>query len=124
MTVEEAVASLSAGYGQYLTANSARNLLLFKGPPDMLARFRSDLRLIDTLAPHILVDFLAVELSDQANRDLGLDWTYVDRHIGFFQPAGSAIQKYPRVGTDEDYRAGLPSGALDSLNTLPGVGQS
>ena len=127
MTVEEAVASLSAGYGQYLTANAARNIVLFKGPPDVLRRFRSDLRLIDTLAPHILVDFLAVELLDEANRDLGLDWTYVDRHIGFFQPAGSAIQKFPHVGggsEDEDYRAGFPSGALDSLNTMAGVGQS
>lgn len=124
MTVEEAVASLSAGYGQYLTSNAARNLLLFKGPPNVLTRFRSDLRLIDTLAPHILVDFLAVELSDEANRDLGLDWTYVEGHFGFFQPAGSAIQKFPHVDTDEDYRAGLPSGALDSLITSPGVGQS
>ena len=124
MTVEEAVASLSANYGQYLTANAARNLLLFKGPPDVLTRFRSDLRLVDTLAPHILVDFLAVELLDEANRDLGLDWTYVEGHFGFFQPAGSAIQKFSHIDTDEDYRAGLPSGALDSLTTLPGVGQS
>jgi Tol biopolymer transport system component len=124
MTVEEAVSSLSAGYGQYLTANAARNILLFKGPPDVLARFRSDLGLIDTLAPHILVDFLAVELSDEANRNLGLDWSYAEGHFGFFQPAGSAVQKFPHVGTDEDYRAGLPNGALDSLNTLSGVGQS
>jgi hypothetical protein len=129
MTVEEAVSSLSAGYGQagygqYLTANAARNILLFKGPPDVLARFRSDLGLIDTLAPHILVDFLAVELSDEANRNLGLDWSYAEGHFGFFQPAGSAMQKFPHVGTDEDYRAGLPNGALDSLNTLSGMGQS
>ncbi|MHC4336615.1 MAG: hypothetical protein ACYSTG_01520, partial [Planctomycetota bacterium] len=124
MTVEEAVASLSAGYGQYLTANPARNLFLFKGPPDVLTRLRNDLGLVDTVAPHILVDFLAVELSDEANRKLGLDWTYVDRHIGLFQPAGSAIQKFPHVDTSEDYRAGLPSGALDSLNTAAGVGQS
>jgi Tol biopolymer transport system component len=124
MTIEEAIGSLSASYGQYLTSNSARNLLLFKGPPDVLAKLRSDLRLFDTLAPHILVDFLAVELSDEANRDLGLDWTYVEGHLGFFQPAGNAIKKFPHVGTDEDYRAGLPNGALDALTRLPGVGQS
>jgi type II secretory pathway component GspD/PulD (secretin) len=67
---------------------------------------------------------LAVELSDEATRQLGLDWTYAEGHFGFFQPVGSAIQKYPHVGTDEDYRAGFPSGALDSLNTLSGTGQS
>jgi len=124
MTIEEAVASLSAGYGQYFTLNASRNLLLFKGPPEVLTALRNDLRLIDTPPPHILVDLLAVELSDEANRQLGLDWKYAEGHFGFFQPVGSAIQTFPHVGTDEDYRVGFPSGALDSLATLGGVGQS
>jgi type IV pilus assembly protein PilQ len=124
MPIAEAVASLSAGYGQYFTLNSARNLLLFKGPPKVLAALRSDLRLIDTPPPHILVDMLAVELSDEATRQLGLDWTYTEGHFGFFQPVGKPIQKFPHVGATEDYRIGFPSGALDSLTTLPGVGQS
>jgi len=124
MTVEEAVASLSAKYDQYVTLNTSRNLLLFKGPEAVLSELRSDLGLIDTPAPHILVDMLAVELSDEATRQLGLDWTYAEGHFGFFQPVGGAIQKYPHVGADEDYRAGFPSGALDSLNTLSGAGQS
>jgi general secretion pathway protein D len=97
---------------------------MFKGPRDVLRALRSDLRLIDSPAPHILVDLLAVELSDEANRKLGLDWTYAEGHFGFFQPSGNAIQTFPHVGTGEDYRVGFPSGALDSLATLPGVGQS
>jgi len=124
MTIQEAVDSLSPGYGQYFTLNPSRNLLLFKGPPEVLAALRSDLKLIDTPAPHILVDLLAVELSDEANRMLGLDWTYAEGHFGFFQPEGKAIQTFPHVGTDEDYRVGFPSGAMDSLATLPGTGQS
>ncbi|GAF68824.1 unnamed protein product, partial [marine sediment metagenome] len=88
MTTEEAVSSLSASYGQYLTENPVRNILLFKGPANVLASLRSDLRLIDTPAPHILVDLLAVELSDEANRNLGLDWTYSGGHFGLFQPSG------------------------------------
>ena len=124
MPIAEAVASLPGRYQQYITLNASRNLLLFKGPPAMLVALRSDLRLIDTPAPHILVDMLAVELSDEATRELGLDWTYTEGHFGFFQPSGSAIQKFPHVGATEDYRIGFPSGALDSLTTLPGVGQS
>ena len=124
MTIQEAVASLSPSYGEYFTLNPSRNLLLFKGPPEVLAELRSDLRLIDTPAPHILVDLLAVELSDEANRMLGLDWTYVEGHFGLFQPVGKAIRTFPHVGTGEDYRVGFPSGALDSLATVPGVGQS
>ncbi|MHC4618225.1 MAG: hypothetical protein ACYTEQ_10785 [Planctomycetota bacterium] len=124
MTISEAVTSLSTGYNQYFTLNPSRNLLLFKGPREVLAALRNDLRLIDTPAPHILVDLLAVELSDEANRMLGLDWTYTEGHFGFFQPVGRAVQVFPHVGTGEDYRVGFPSGALDSLATLPGVGQS
>ncbi|MHC4666244.1 MAG: hypothetical protein ACYS9T_09865, partial [Planctomycetota bacterium] len=124
MTIQEAVASLWPGYDQYITPNPSRNLLLFKGPAEVLAELRRDLKLIDTPAPHILVDMLAVELSDEANRRLGLDWTYVEGHFAFFQPDGSPVQRYPHVGTDLDLRVGAPSGALDSLFNVPGVGQS
>ena len=124
MTVEEAVASLPEGYSQYFTINPVRNSILFKGPSNVLVQFRKDLALIDTPPPHILVDLLAVELSDSANRSLGLDWAVSQSHFAFYQPAGSPIQKYGRVGTDEDYRAGFPSGALDELYHVPGLGQS
>jgi type IV pilus assembly protein PilQ len=124
MTVEEAAASLPDGYAQYVKANPARNTLLFKGPSDVLEQLRRDMNLVDTPAPHILVDLLAVELSDSANRSLGLDWAVAEDHFGFYQPAGNPIQKYGRVGTDEDYRAGFPSGALDELYRVPGAGQS
>jgi len=124
MTIQEAVESLSDIYSQYITLNAARNLILFKGPAGVLSSLRGDLRLIDTPPKHILVDLLAVELTEEANRMLGLDWTYVEGHFGLFQPTGKALQKFPREGTEEDHRAGLPSGALDSLRSLPGAGQS
>jgi len=124
MTVEEAVASLSPKYGQFLASNPIRNLLLFKGPPEVLTALRNDLKLVDTPPPHIMVDLLAVELSDEANRTLGLDWTYSGGHFGLFQPAGNAIQKFPHTTSDEDYRAGFPSGALDTLKTMSGTGQT
>ena len=124
MTVEEAVQSLDSAYGDYFTVNSARNLILFKGPADLLDEFKADLRRIDTQPPHILVDMLAVELTDEANKKLGLDWTYSEGHFGFFQPAGRPIQKFGHVSAGEDYRAGFPAGALDSLSSLPGTGQS
>jgi len=116
MTVEEAVESLSTEYDQYFTVNKARNIILFKGPPEVLDSLRSDLKLIDTLAPHILVDLLAVELTEEANRDLGLDWTYVEGHVALFQPAGRGLR-----GLDD---RGFPLGALRELTTLPEVGQS
>jgi len=112
MTVAEAVASLPASYAQYFTQNPTRNLLLYKGPPNVLNELKGDLGLIDTPPPQILVDFLAIELSDEANRSLGLDWTYAEGHFALFQPAGAAIRDL------------TPDLTLGGLTTFPGVGQS
>ncbi len=111
MTVDEAMESLPAEYAQYLTQNNSRNLLLFKGPPAVLAEFRSDLKRIDTIAPQILVDLLAVKLTDEANRSLGLDWTYAKGRIAIFQPAGKSISD---ITTDA---------TLAGIETIAGAGQ-
>jgi len=112
MTVEEAIASLALDYSQYFTTNATRNVLLFKGPADILSELRHDLQLVDTPPPHILVDLLAVELTDEANRNLGLDWTYSEGHFALFQPMGNAIRDLS------------PDPLLDGLTTFPGTGQA
>ncbi len=124
MTVSEAIESLPVAYGKYITVNTVRNMILFKGPPEILAEMKTDLELLDTSPPHVLVDLMAVELSDEANRSLGLDWSYAEGHFGIYQPTGKTIQKFPHIGIEEDYRAGFPSGAMDSLSTLTGIGQT
>ncbi len=127
MTVAEAASSLPPEYSQYFTTNAARNIMLFKGPGYVLAELKSDLQLIDSPPPQILVDLLAVELTDSANKNLGLDWAYTEGHFGFFQPTGSAMQKYPPITPTADVfdqRVGTRGGALDSLITLAGVGQT
>ncbi len=111
MTVDEVMESLPTKYAQYLTQNNSRNLLLFKGPPEVLAEFCSDLKRIDTIAPQILVDLLAVELTDEANRSLGLDWTYAKGRIAIFQPAGKSISD---ITTDA---------TLAGIETIAGAGQ-
>lgn len=112
LTIDEAMATLPAIYQKYFTSNSSRNLFLFKGPGDVLAEFKRDLVLIDTPCPHILVDLMAVELSDEANRQLGLDWTYAKNHLAFFQPVGNAIRDL------------TPAQSLNGLTTYPVVGQA
>ncbi len=112
VTVAEATGSLMADYGQYFTVNPSRNIILFKGPPHILAEMKSDLKLIDSPPPHILVDLLAVELSEEANRDLGLDWTYSQGRFAFFQPRGNAVRDL------------TPDPGLGGITTFPGVGQA
>jgi len=112
MTVQEAIESLPTKYGAYLTKNVSRNLMLFKGPANVLAELRQDLDKIDTPPPQILVDLLAVELTDEATRSLGLDWTYADGHIALFQPTGNAIRDL------------TPDGSFNGITTFPGAGQA
>jgi len=112
MTADEALESLSSEFTQYMTKNVSRNLLLFKGPPEVLDEIRRDLAKIDTQAPQVLVDLLAVELADEANRSLGLDWTYAEGRFAFFQPVGNAVRDL------------TPDSSLDGIATYPGLGQA
>jgi Tol biopolymer transport system component len=109
MTVDEAMGSLPSQYATYITQNVSRNVLLFKGPQGVLDELNHDLNLIDSVAPHILIDLIAIELTDEADRELGLDWSYVKGRFAFIQPEG---------------RTSSPSGALNGLTIIPGVGQS
>jgi len=122
MTVDEAVKSISPDYGDYITVNRSRGIILFKGPDWMLAELKSDLKLLDTPPPHILVDLLAVELSDEANRDLGLDWTYAEGHFGFVQPEGMPIRDFgpnpPRLG-EMAILSGIGQAFYQGVGTLP-----
>jgi Tol biopolymer transport system component len=111
MTAEEAMGSLSPTFTQYFTKNAARNLLLFKGPRGTLDEIRQDLAKIDTEPPQILVDLLAVELAEEANRSLGLDWTYAEGRFAAFQPVGNAIRDL------------TPASSLGGTPTYPGTGQ-
>ena len=111
ISIEETLASLPNRYKQYLTPGTSLNLLVFEGPAEALASIRTLLTLVDREAPQILVDLLAVELTEEANRQLGLDWTYAEGHIGLFQPVGNAIRDL------------TPDSSLDGLSTYPGAGQ-
>ena len=112
MTADEALESLSPEFTQYMTKNVSRNLLLFKGSPEILNEIQQDLAKIDTPVPQILVDLLAVELADEANRSLGLDWTYAKGRFAFFQPVGNAVRDL------------TPDSALGGIATYPGLGQT
>jgi len=111
LTVQDILTSLPALYGSYLTPSASENSLVFEGPADILARLQVHMRLIDKKTPQILVDLMAVELTDEANRELGLDWTYAKGRFGLYQPMGNAVRDL------------TPDSGLSGLTTYPGTGQ-
>jgi hypothetical protein len=118
ISIDEVLTSLPGKYKQYLTGNIAQNMLIYEGPADVWADFRKHFNNIDKKSPQILVDLLAVELTDEANRELGLDWTYAQGGIGFLQPMGNSIRRpsTPSIPTD--------STIWNGLQTIPGTGQA
>jgi type II secretory pathway component GspD/PulD (secretin) len=118
ISIDEVLTSLPGKYKQYLTGNIAQNMLIYEGPADVLADLRKHLSIIDKKPPQILVDLLAIELTDEANRELGLDWTYAQGGIGLLQPMGSSIRRpsTPSIPTD--------STIWNGLQTIPGTGQA
>mgnify|MGYP005847626775 CR=1 FL=1 len=120
MTVSELLDSLPSAYTKYITVNAVRNTMLFKGPPEILKEMQADMDFVDTDVPHILVDLMAVELTEEANRNLGLDWAYAEGHFAAAQPVGRPLQNF----SQKTNLGGFPSGARDTLTSIPGMGQT
>ncbi|MCH8332927.1 PD40 domain-containing protein [Candidatus Sumerlaeota bacterium] len=105
------VKDLLSDFGQYLSDDEGRNFFLFKGPEAIYEQFVDALAIIDTPVPHLLVDLLAIEMSNEANRSLGLDWTFAQGRFGFFQPQGLGLR---------DLTPGLS--VLPPLDLIPSIG--
>jgi len=111
ISIEDTLTSLPSRYKQFLTGNTTLNLLVYEGPMNALTGLREHLSIIDKKSPQILVDLLAVELTEEANRQLGLDWTYAKGRLALFQPVGNSVRDL------------TPDTQLDGLTTFPGTGQ-
>ena len=56
----------------YVKVNAEQNAVVVTAPSQMLAKIGSDLRKVDVPSPQILIEAIAVELSDTADLDIGL----------------------------------------------------
>lgn len=56
----------------YVKVNAEQNAVVVTAPSQMLAKIGADLRKVDVPSPQILIEAIAVELSDTADLDIGL----------------------------------------------------
>jgi type II secretory pathway component GspD/PulD (secretin) len=56
----------------YVKVNAEQNAVVVTAPQQMLAKIGSDLQKIDVPSPQILIEAIAVELSDSSDLDIGL----------------------------------------------------
>jgi Tol biopolymer transport system component len=109
----EIAAALPDNYRGLYQPDAGLNALVVTAPDDAtLAAFRSDVALLDRPVPQIMVDVLVTELSNDASRQLGLNWEYARGSFSAVLPlvsgaaAGEAI--YRGVGSfDKSFFATL-----------------
>ncbi len=82
----------------YVKVNAEQNAVVVTAPSQMLTKIGSDLKKVDIVTPQILIEAIAVELSDTADLDIGL--RLGNPNAGQFAAAdvGSGSISYSTVG--------------------------
>ncbi len=88
LTVEQVLAVIPQEYQSHIQAEPERNILMVTGGAEFTEQIREYLAAIDVPAPQVTLDVLATEMSKQASRDLGLDWSYAKGRFGAYLPIG------------------------------------
>jgi len=65
---------LSEFFRPYVKADSARNVLLVSGPPEVIARIREDVEKVDRAPRQIMIEAVVTEVSKESGSDFGADW--------------------------------------------------
>lgn len=86
-------------YKTFLKVNPEANTLTVSAPPEIIRRFRQELKNVDHAPQQILIEALVVEMGDAARRSLGLEWDWTGtKGMDTFQ-----ITKLLPVATDTAY---------------------
>jgi type II secretory pathway component GspD/PulD (secretin) len=73
----EAIRLLSDFFQPYVNANTTGNVVCITAPQSYVERIRSDLAKIDEPPTQILIDVVVSEISTDALRKIGLDWSFL-----------------------------------------------
>ncbi|MBM3502166.1 MAG: hypothetical protein FJX74_26235, partial [Armatimonadetes bacterium] len=95
LRAQEAQSLLPTFLFSYVHENPEQNAIVVTAPSQMLEKIRSDLERVDTPPPLIMVEVVAVELTDSSALTAGLNW----RYLGTSDRVGTD----PRTGA-VDYR--------------------
>jgi type IV pilus assembly protein PilQ len=94
----------------HVKTNPEQNSVILSAPPDVLRKFREDIRQFDIPASQIMIDVLMVEFTDSGAREFSLkwDWTNATRQVSVDTPAGSLFYR-TLVTLPDAFSAGLKS---------------
>ena len=67
---------LSGFFSPYIQVNEATNTLTITSSPKIIARIKEDLAKIDRPPRQIMIEALVTDLSQEARKELGIDWSW------------------------------------------------
>ncbi|HEX8237931.1 MAG TPA: hypothetical protein VF600_18470 [Abditibacteriaceae bacterium] len=86
----------------YVKVNSEQNAVVVTAPQQMLAKIGADLQKIDVPSPQILIEAIAVELSDSSDLDVGLQVGNPDPRRQTFTDTSTGTIAYNSIGRLSD----------------------
>ncbi|KPJ59647.1 MAG: hypothetical protein AMJ46_10510 [Latescibacteria bacterium DG_63] len=116
LTCQEVKTLLPAIYNQYLSLDSKANALTITAPSSIIHKFEEDLAGIDRPRTQIMIEAMVVEMSSEARRSLGIDWSWLGREgtstyrIAKFRPSGidsSFVGEFLKVKNAFDLQVAL-----------------
>lgn len=76
VTASQAYSLLSKFYEPYVQMDETSNKITVTGPPAIVQRVKEDLAKIDRPPQQIMIEAMVTELSEDASKTLGADWTW------------------------------------------------
>ncbi len=71
----EAIGMLSDFFKKYVKASKNSNMVCITAPPNWIERIKADLIALDAPPAQILIEVIVTEISKEALREMGLDWS-------------------------------------------------
>ncbi|MFW5867656.1 MAG: hypothetical protein ACOCX2_07550, partial [Armatimonadota bacterium] len=109
LKVDDAASLLPPFLIEYLRRNPQQNSIVVTAPRQMLDKIGQDLRSIDVAPPLIMVEVLAMEISQDGNAEHFLDWAY---HNSDSSTTGNTRTGELNFADGEDY--GIAGGVVDT----------
>jgi type II secretory pathway component GspD/PulD (secretin) len=77
----------------HVKVNDGKNAVVFSAPPEVLAKFREDIKQFDVPASQIMIEVLMVEFSETAAHERGFDqlWANAGRSVSTSSGAGEVL---------------------------------
>ena len=82
----------------YVKVNQEQNAVVVTAPSQMLAKIGRDLRAVDVPSPQILIEAIAVELTDTTDLDLGLRLNTTQRNFSSAIDSATGALSYTTIG--------------------------